>query len=161
MERFPVESRKRRVIEMAIRVLDTIVYAAVFAGGIYALFFTPATIQKELIGWEWLIPWWAAFLLLGGLLGFVGRISTIWILEPPADILAAVGASIYLIVLGKTALTSVTAAVAVTFTLVALVTLIRRYLELQLFGSDPSHQDFRSRIADALTRRTPNVPSRG
>lgn len=161
MDRFPVEPKKRRVVEMSIRVIDVIIYVAVFAGGIYALFFTPLSVTRQLEGWEWLIPWWASFLLIGGLLGIVARVSTFWILEPAADFASAIGIVMYTIVLGSTAFTSITSAVATFLVSVAFLNVTRRYLELQLFGSDPTHRDFRSRLFDAWTRRIPDVPPRG
>lgn len=161
MKRFPVEPKRRNSIEMSIRVIDIVIYLAVFAGGIYALWFTPITITDQLIGWEWLIPWWASFLLVGGLVGFIGRLTTVWVLEPPATLAGSVGVLIYFVVLSRTAFHSITSTVAVCLFLVAFVALIRRYFELQLFGSDPAHNDLKSKIADTLMRRTPNVPPRG
>lgn len=161
MDRFPVEPKKRRAVEMGIRIIDIVVYAAVFAGGIYALFFTPTSVTQQLDGWEWLIPWWASFLLIGGLLGFIARITTFWIVEPVADFAAAIGIVMYAFVLGSTAFESITAAVATFLVSVAFLNIVRRYLELQLFGSDPTHRDFKSKFLDAWTRRIPDVPSRG
>lgn len=160
MQKHPVEPRKRKLIELGIRIIDIICYFVVLLGGFYALFFTPNTIIKELAGYEFLIPIWSSMLLIGGLLGLVGRISTIWLFEPPADVISAGGILIYFYVLGTTAFSSMTAAVASCFVLVAFLGVVRRYLELQLFGSDPTHRSFRARTKDALERRIPNVPQR-
>jgi hypothetical protein len=161
MNRYPVEPRKRRFLELFIRTIDIVVYFAVLTGGIYAMFFTPDSITKQLAGWEWLVPWWACFLMFGGLLGVIGRSTTIWILEPAADVAASVGILIYLVVLAHTAFDTITSTVATFLVGVAFLAITRRYLELQLFGSDPSHRDFRSRLFDVMHRRIPNVPSRG
>lgn len=161
MDKYAVPPRKRKVIETLIRIIDILCYTVVFLGGIYALFFTPTTVTNELSGFEWMIPWWASFLLLGGTLGLIGRITTIWIIEPGADVLSFVGIMMYFVVIGTTALTSITAAVATCLVFVAALGVMRRYLELQLFGSDPSRKDFKSRLQDALDRRIPNVPPRG
>lgn len=161
MDNFPVEPKRRKIVNTGIRVIDIIIYLVVFAGGVYALWFTPKTVTQELHGWEWLIPWWSAFLLVGGLLGFVGRLTTIWILEPAAGVAASVGILIYLVVLTSTAFTSITSAVAACLVFVALLAINRRYFELQLFGSDPSRTDFKSRFADSLARRTRTIPPRG
>lgn len=161
VDKFPVEPTKRKRIEVIIRIIDTIAYAVIFFGGVYALFFTPSSVLIELREAAWLIPFWSSLLLIGGLLGFVGRISTIWLLEPPADVASAMGILIYIFVLGKTAFESITAAVATCLMVVALLSTIRRYLELQLFGSDPTNRDFRSKLNDTLSRRIPNVPPRG
>lgn len=160
MDRFPVTAKRRRAVEFGIRIIDLVIYLAVFTGGIYALLFTPNTILTELNGWDWLIPWWAGFLIVGGLLGFVGRASTIWLIEPAAAFASSIGVLIYAIVLARTSFTSVTSAVAVFLLIVAFLNLVRRYFELQLFGSDPTHNDLKSKFIDALHRRIPNVPPR-
>jgi hypothetical protein len=146
---------------MLIRLIDIICYLVVFVGGIFALFFTPDTVTKELNGFEWMIGWWATFLLVGGLMGLVGRITTIWIIEPAADVAAFIGIIMYFVIIGVTAFSSITAAVATCLVFVAGLGVARRYLELQLFGSDPTRRDWRSRIEDAFQRRIPNVPPRG
>jgi hypothetical protein len=161
MHRFPIAPRKRRILELCIRVIDIVIYFLVFGGGIYALFFTPLSVQDTLSGWEWLIPVWSAFLLVGGGLGALGRITTFWILEPPADVAAFIGVLIYGVVLFQTAFTSLTSAVATFIVFVALLGLVRRYIELHLFGSDPKARDFRSQLEDTWNRRIPNVPNRG
>jgi hypothetical protein len=161
MERYPVAPKKRKRIEMSIRLIDLIIYAAVFASGIYAAVFTPVTVARELKGWEWLVFVWAGFLLIGGLVGFVGRASTIWLLEPAACFASATGMIIYAVVLGRTAFDTLTTTVAMLLVIVALLGVVRRYAELQLFGSNPDHRDPKSRFKDAWERRIPNVPSRG
>lgn len=161
MDRYPVGERKRRVIEFCIRIIDIISYIVVTIGGIFALLFTPDSVKAELSGFEWMIGWWAGFLLVGGVMGLVGRITTIWIIEPAADVAAFIGVAMYFVIIGSTAISSVTAAVATCLVFVAGLGVARRYLELQLFGSDPINRDFRSRVKDTLSRRIPNVPPRG
>lgn len=161
METFPVEPKKRLRIEMGIRLMDIFAYTVIFIGGVAAMFFTPNSIINELVGYEWLIPYWALMLLVGGGLGFFARVSTIWIMEPAADVISMFGIVIYFFVLGKTAFSSLTAVLASCLIMVSLLFVIRRYLELQLFGSNPDHRDFRSKLRDALMRRIPNVPPRG
>lgn len=161
MDRFPIEPIKRRRLEGTIRVIDLLIYLAVVAGGIYALFFTPESIKNELDGWHWLIPWWAALLFVGGVIGFIGRATTVWLLEPAACFAAGSGTAIYVVVLGRTAFESITAAVAVCLVMVALLGIIRRYLELQLFGSDPTNRTFKSKWQEVVARRIPDVPPRG
>lgn len=160
MDRHPVETPRRRRFEAVIRIIDLIVYAAVFAGGIYAITGTPKTVVDELAGAELLIWLWAGLLLAGGVVGFVGRFTRYWFLEVPATVLGFAGILIYLVVLGRSAFSSVTAAVATTFVLVALGMLARRWAELQIFATDPDATDFRSRMADALRRRTSNFVHR-
>ena len=161
MESFPVEPRRRRFVENSIRGIDIAVYLIVFIAGLYALFLTPTSVTESLEGWKWLIPWWAAFLLVGGLFGMIGRISTIWMFEPPADFAAFIGILIYFIVLGDGIFQSLASGVSACFVFAALLGVVRRYLELQLFGSDPAHQDLKSKLEDTWNRRIPNVPHRG
>lgn len=156
MDKHPVPAARRRRLEAAIRVIDLIVYAAVFSGGVYALFATPSTVEAELAGVEWLIVMWAVLLLLGGAVGFAGRLSRWWMVEVPAAVLSISGILIYLVVLGRFAFTSITAAVAAVLVAVSMLMIVRRWVELQIFSIDPDHPDFRSRLAEALRRRTPN-----
>ena len=161
MDTMPIEPRKRRRIEFGIRLIDIACYLIIFFGGLAAMFFTPSAVVEELIGYEWIIPYWAGMLLVGGALGFVARVSTIWIMEPAADIISMFGITIYFVVLGKTAFESVTAILASCLILVALLGVVRRYLELQLFGSNPHDKTIQARLQAALARRIPNVPPRG
>lgn len=160
MDRHPVSPRRRRRFEVVIRIIDLIVYAAVTAGGLYAIFATPTSIVDELRGAEWLIGLWAFLLLTGGAVGFVGRLSRFWMVEVPATVLAFAGILIYFVVLGRFAFASITAAVAAALVLVAMGMIARRWAELQIFATDPDHHDFRSRMADALRRRTQNFVHR-
>lgn len=161
VEKFKVADRKKKRIEMLIRVIDCLIYFVVIVGGLYALFFTPNTVTKELAGFEWMIPWWAGLLIVGGGLGLIGRITTIWILEPAADVASAFGILIYFVVIGTTAFSSITAALASCLVFVAFLGVTRRYLELQLFGSDPTQITFRQKVQATLERRIPNVTPRG
>lgn len=160
MDRYPVPEERRRRFETGIRLIDLIVYAAVFGGGVYALIATPATVAAELHGAMWLIGVWSGLLCLGGAVGFVGRLTRFWMIEVPATVLAFAGILIYLVVLGRFAFTSVTAAVAALLVLVAMAMIARRWAELQIFATDPDRHDFRFRMAEALRRRTQNFPRR-
>lgn len=160
MDRIPVPPEKRRILEGLIRVTDLLIYATVIAGGVFALVFTPSSVRTELTGWEWMIPIWGGMLLAGGIGGFVGRLSRYWIIEVPALPLAAVGIGTYFLVLGSTAFSSPLAAVAATFVLVALLMMVRRYLELQIFASEPDDQDIRARVFAILRRRTRDIVPR-
>jgi hypothetical protein len=160
VDRLPVPAPRRRRFETVIRIIDLIVYAAVLAGGVYALVGTPATVVDELTGAEWLIVVWALLLLGGGAAGFVGRLTRFWMVEMPATVLAFAGILIYFVVLGRFATSSITAAVAALLVLVAMGMIARRWAELQIFATDPDHQDFKTRMAEALRRRTANFVAR-
>lgn len=160
MDRFPIPEERRHRFEAVIRIIDLIVYAAVGSGGVYALVATPATVAAELYGAMWLVGVWSALLCLGGLVGFIGRFSRFWMLEVPATVLAFFGILIYVVVLGRFAFTSITAAVAALLAVVAMGLVARRWAELQIFATDPGRHDFRSRMAEALRRRTQDFPRR-
>lgn len=137
MDRHPIPEERRRRFELVIRIIDLVVYAAVFAGGIYAFIGTPTSVVDELIGVEWLIVLWAGLLLTGGGVGFVGRLGRWWMVEVPATVLAFSGILIYFVVLGRFAFTSITAAVAASLVLVAMSVLVRRWAELQILRNRP------------------------
>lgn len=160
MDRYPVAAERRERFERLIRIIDMIAYATVFVGGVYAMFATPATVIDELQGAMWLVLVWSGLLILGGGVGFVGRLSRFWMIEVPATALAFFGILIYFVVLGRYAFTSVTAAVSAALILVAMCVMVRRWAELQIFATDPNSHDFRTRMADALRRRTQNFPRR-
>lgn len=159
MDRNPVPPQRRRLYEGLIRAVDLIVYAAVLAGGIYAMLATPSTVVDELAGAEWLIVFWSLMLLAGGAVGFVGRLLRRWMVETPATVASFTGILVYVIVLGRFAFSSVTAAVAVSLVVVAALTMLRRWLELQIFATEPG-ADLRGRIVEAWRRRTSNTVPR-
>lgn len=160
MDRRPVPPERRRRFEAIIRIIDLVVYAAVAVGGVYALVGTPATVVDELRGALWLVVVWAGLLCVGGAVGFLGRLTRYWMLEVPATVLAFFGVLIYVVVIGRFAFTSITAAVAALLILVAMGMLARRWAELQIFATDPDAHDFRHRMAEALRRRTQDFPHR-
>lgn len=160
MDRRPVEVSRRLRYEAFIRILDLIAYAAVIAGGCFAVIGTPGTIAAELAGFEWLVYLWASLMLGGGAAGFLGRLLRYWFPEAPATWLGFFGWLIYFVVLGRHAFTSIGAAVATCAVLVAMVLLVRRWAELQIFATDPDAHDLRTRVADALRRRTQNFVPR-
>lgn len=160
MDRHPIPPERRRRFEAVIRIIDLIVYAAVFLGGVYALIGTPATVVDELKGAMWLVAVWSGLLCLGGAVGFIGRLTRFWMVEVPATVLAFFGILIYVVVLGRFAFTSITAAVAAMLIVVAMGLVARRWAELQIFATDPDRHDFRSRLAEALRRRTQDFPHR-
>lgn len=159
MDKHPIPPRRRRFYEMCIRLVDLIVYAAVFAGGVYAIAATPSTVVDELGSANWLIVFWSVMLLAGGLVGFAGRLTRFWMVETPATVASFTGVLVYVIVLGRFAFTSITAAVAVALTVVAALTMARRWLELQIFATEPG-LNVRGRIVAALGRRTANIVPR-
>lgn len=159
MDRFPIPARRRLIYETAIRVLDLIVYTAILAGGVYALVSPPDTVRQSLEGYEWLAISWSVLLASGGLVGLIGRFTGYWLIETPATIASATGILIYTVILWEYAFTSITSAVATALVLVAFASMVRRWMELQLFGSEP-HSTWRDRWRQALLRQIPLVVPR-
>lgn len=159
MERYPISPKRRRRYERAIRIVDLIVYSAVFVGGLAAVFVPPASATDELIQTPALIAMWAVLLLGGGLVGFLGRLTRYWLIEGPATVAAFFGAAIYLILLFSAALESATTTLAAALVFVAMAALFRRWLELQIFGTEPN-ASWKRRLKNALKRRTADVVPR-
>lgn len=158
MDENPPTLKRRRLYESAIRYVDMFVYSMVFLGGV-ALVMLPFGQATEILrGYEVLVVVWAVFLLGGGLLGFLGRLTRYWMVEASATIAAAFGVLIYAVVLARFALESIAATFTWTFVVLAFCLLVRRWMELQLFGSEPG--DWRHRLALALARKTANTVDR-
>lgn len=155
----PVPVQRREFLEAVIRIADLVAYAVVFIGGLYALFATPNTVIDELTGAEWLVALWGGLLIAGGAAGFIGRLIRRWMIEVPATWLGAAGILIYFVVLGRYTFSSITSGVATTLVAAAFVALVRRWAELQIFGTEPK-SDFKGRVVQALQRRTKNFPDR-
>lgn len=156
----PRTDEKTRALEAAIRVIDLIAYAFAIAGGIFALLVPPTTIQVQLSGFSWVAISWGVLLLVSGCTGFFGRMSRLWIIEVPGTVGAIAGELVYLIVLGATAWQSTTAWVALCLIAGATLALIRRYIELQIFTTDPGVKTLAERWIAARKRRTSNIAGR-
>jgi hypothetical protein len=151
---------RRKFKEALIRVVDMLAYLAVFLGGIGALFSTPQTVKAALYGFPWLIVIWGILLLVGGVLGFVGRLSRIWVIEIPGASAGFFGAAMYFVILGMAAVALPTALVAVALVACMMFLLGRRYLELQILTSEPGHVKFRDKVRAVMRRRTTNTVSK-
>ena len=158
MKDHPAPPRKKRVYEAAIRYVDLLVYAVVFMGGVALTTLPFGQATSILKGYELLVVVWAIFLLGGGLLGFLGRLTRYWMVENSATIASAFGALIYVVVLGHFAFESVTTLFTWTFIILAFGLLVRRWLELQIFGPEPG--DWRHKLAMALARKTTDTVDR-
>lgn len=156
----PHTDETRRAKEATIRVLDMVVYVFVIASGVFALTVPPETIQRWLAGWEWVAVMWGWLLITAGTLGFTGRLTRVWAVEIPAPIAALFGQAIYVVVLAATAFGSATVWVALCMIIGASVALLRRYIELLIFTTDPEARTLTERLLTALRRRTANVAGR-
>jgi hypothetical protein len=156
MDKIPVPTRRRTILETAIRIVDLVVYFGLFLGGVWLAIAPSGDVTGALHGHQWLMVVWAAFLLGGGLVGFVGRLTRFWMVENPGTVAAAFGSLIFLVVLTPYVFASFLVAVTYAFVLTAFCFMVRRWLELQLFGTEPTH-DWRGRWLAAMHRRTQNV----
>lgn len=152
----PVPPEKHRFIEGMIRVVDLVIYAAITVGGFYALLATPESVVRELGGDSILVYMWSAMLLIGGSIGFIGRLSRRWMIEVPATVLSFAGALIYAFILLNLALANAGSIVAMVFTLIAALILFRRWSELQIFAS--TARDTKEILIEAARRKTSNYP---
>lgn len=153
----PRHNEKRRAKEAMIRVLDLVIYAFVLAGGIFALAVPPESIKRELEGYEWLGIAWGVLLVVAGTAGFGGRLTRYWLPEVVGTTMAFFGELIYIVVLGATAWDSLTAWVALCMISGAMIAIARRYIELQIFTTDPEVQTISDRLEAMLQRRTNDV----
>lgn len=156
----PGAAESRRAKEATIRIIDMIVYAFVIASGVFALTVPPETIQRWLSGWEWVALIWGWLLIIAGSLGFIGRLTRVWAIEIPAPIAALFGQAIYVLVLAATAVGSATVWVALCMIIGASLALLRRYIELLIFTTDPEAITLTDRLVAGLRRRTTNVAGR-
>jgi hypothetical protein len=150
----PHANERRRAKEAIIRVIDMVVYLFALASGIFALAVPPDTIKEQLTGFEWLGVAWGTLLIVAGFLGFLGRLSRYWVIEVPGTVAAIAGQAVYILVLAVTAPGSPTAWVALCMIIGAALALIRRYIELQIFTTDPEVKTLVERLESALQRRT-------
>ena len=151
----------RRRMEAVIWVIDIVGYLAVVGMGIYATFFSPGSVTTFLKGWEWVVPIWCTFLLFGGLVGAVGRVSRLGLIEIPANTSAIFGVAIYLIVIQGLALQEPTAGVAAFAMIVVTGAILRRGVELQIYYSNPGvKMGFWEWFEAARTRKTTNYVQR-
>lgn len=159
MERRPVPPIKRSRLEAAIRVADMFVYAVAAVAGatLFAIPLSPAALalDKYLL----ILAVWGGLLTVGGVTGFVGRLTRYWMVESVGTVACIFGFAIHLVVLGGFAVGSITAAFTWLVVLVAFTLTFRRWLELQIFGIEPGN--WRHRMEAAWLRRTADtVPHR-
>lgn len=150
-------SDTRRAKEAAIRGLDIVVYMFAIGSGIFALAVPPEGVQRWLAGWEWLQLAWGILLIVSGTFGLVGRVTRVWMIEIPGPAGAFFGELMYLVVLVCSAWDRPGAWVAAFMIGGAAIALLRRWIELQIFTTDPEVKTFTDRLVAALRRRTSNV----
>lgn len=154
-----VDVRRQRK-EAWIRLVDMLAYLAVLVSGVGALISTPQSVKSALYGFPWLIVVWGILLVLGGVLGFTGRLTRVWVIEMPGASAGIFGSAIYFVILGLAAPSLPTAFVVVGLVLTMMLLMIRRYIELRILTSEPGHFTFREKVQIILQRRTTNTVSK-
>jgi hypothetical protein len=126
---------------------------AVLASGVFAIVATPPSVTAT-ISLPLFVALWGGLLIAGGFSSALGRLTGIWILETTGIAAAGFGALIYLVIVSSLLVNSLDAAVAITLILVALLALLRRYVELQMLLSEPGQRGFIVRLQALLRVRT-------
>jgi hypothetical protein len=153
----PSLNESRKFKEALIRVIDILAYLTVLYGGIGAIYALPLSVDMALRRFHWLIVVWIVFLIVGGSFGAIGRFSRVWIVELLGAGAGMIGSAIYFVILSAAALDGLTALVASSLVLCLGWLMLRRYVELQIFTSEPGEKSFAQRIAEILRRRTTNT----
>jgi hypothetical protein len=147
-----IATRRRRITNAALRVIDTAVGIAAFAAGVFALVATPPTILRE-VQWPWLVFVWAGLLILGGAALAFGRITGIWLFETTGIAAAAFGLAIYVVVVSTAIPREPGVLVATVLLFLGLLLMGRRYVELQEFTSEWGRLGPVERMQEALRVR--------
>ena len=145
---------RRARLDGFLRITDVTIGFAIVAAGVFALIVAPTTVQRE-VTLPALVTSWGLLLILGGLSATVGRLTGIWIMETVGIVAAATGVLIFIGVLGVTVGRTPTAGAALCIMWVAFACLVRRYIELQLFLSEPGERGLVGRILGLVKTRTP------
>lgn len=146
--------RRRKRREATIRWMDITISVVVFISGLLAIFATPYSAANSLP--VWLVYVWAGFLLVGGLMGAVGRLTRIWAIEIPGICAGVVGIAMYFVLLLTSPRISLASYLIMGLVLIAFLCLSRRYIELQIFTTEPGPVNIVERIRIIFSRRTPN-----
>lgn len=146
-------ARRRAVLDGLIKCIDVSVGIIALIAGVFALVAAPPSIVRE-VSLPFFVVLWGVLLIAGGFSSALGRLTGIWILETAGIMGAATGALIYLAVVATAITTELGVAVAVCLILVALLALIRRYIELQIFLSEPTDVGLVARLRGLLRIRT-------
>lgn len=145
-------------LERCVWFIDMASYGAMGLAGVYGAVDPSSYVEETLGNHSWIIALWGCLLVCGGLVAFLGRLVRNWAIEITANVLAAWGSFLYLLILLPAfAEGSSSALGAVVF--IAWMFMLRRYIELRIFTLEPGVQV--TRWVDIFRRRTKNtVPRR-
>lgn len=145
--------RRRAILDGITKAIDVMVGAVAIIAGIYALVATPPSIIRE-VSLPFLVVFWGYALILGGVAALLGRLTEIWLLETSGIAATATGTLIYLAVVSTAIANELGVVVAVALILIALLSLARRYVELQKFLAEPEHPGVLGKISNLIRLRT-------
>jgi len=150
-----VKLNERRIWwERLIWVIDMGSYLFLGIAGWGVAFQPSGYVLTTLDGITWIVWLWASILFLGGLVAFIGRLTKVWAVEIVANVLAAWGAVLYVVILIP-ALASGGSVPLAAIVLIAWGAMARRYAELIIFTNEPREQlTWSDRLMRALRRRT-------
>lgn len=154
-------SRRRSALALLLKLIDIGVGLTAIVGGVFAIIATPATVAHE-VGVPGLVYLWGALLIVGGFCAALGRLVGIWILETTGIVGMCFGTLIYIGVIAGVlqGRGGPEVIVAVCMFIVALLAMIRRYVELQIFTSEPNERGWIARLHSLLKLRLPDAPGR-
>lgn len=149
-----IPTRRRVILDAMLKVIDVVVGIAAIVGGVFTFVATPPTVLRE-VSLPVLIVLWGVLLILGGFLMTLGRLTGIWIFETTGLAGATFGAAIYLAVVSSVIDTELGVVVACSLILIAMLFMLRRYVELQIFTATPADEKgFLARLAAIWAVRT-------
>lgn len=131
-----------------IRSIDIIVGTLVFTAGWFAIYAPPESLLHT-IQWEFLIVGWGVALVLGGFLSGAGRAAGLWLPEVAGLALTIPGTLLYLVSRLSTTLSDIGTFVSAALVVVAVLSQLRRYIEIQSIISLPR----RSRLPAAHRKK--------
>jgi hypothetical protein len=152
-----VHGRTRKFREALIWVADMIVYGLLAISGWAVLTGPSAYVIKE-VKYPAIITIWGCLLFFGGLVALIGRVSRFWVVELPGNVAASGGALLYSFII-LSAVSTGSSLLLFMFVTIGWVTVVRRYIELRIFTSEPGDK-FSERLAELITRRTTNTVPR-
>lgn len=152
-EQTPPNSRRRAVLDALLKAIDVTVGLVALVAGVFALAAVPPSIVRE-VSLPFLVILWGVLLIVGGFSSALGRLTGIWLLETAGIMGAASGTLIYLVVVSTAIRDELGVVVAVCLILIALLAMTRRYVELQIFLSEPDGRGLLARLQSILRIRT-------
>jgi hypothetical protein len=134
-----------------LRVLDIIIAICIIVSGAVAMLAPPESFLHA-VDQYWLVYLWGALLSLGGTLSGVGRTTGIWLFETTGLALAIPGTGIYLAAILFFVPTDIGLLTAAALFGVAMLSQIRRYVEIQMFIAEPGENTWLHRITSRFSR---------